>query len=109
LPVLLELAGPAAPKTRKVGLMLGFPKNELDEMEKIPAVAVEGPEAYFTEMLSRWLKWAPPNHDFPSSRTLAEALRSKLVKEEGLAYDLEQHFSETGELREGHHVEHDGL
>lgn len=99
MPVLLELVGSAAPKRREVGLKLGFLDNELKIIEAMPLLAVEGPEVCFREILSRWLKWAPENHEFLSSSTLANALRSKLVKER-LAYDLEQHFNETGELWE---------
>ena len=77
-----------------------MPDSELKVIENTPTIAVGGPEACFTEMLSRWLKWAPPNHEFPSGHALAEALRSPLVKEEELAYNLEQHFSEAGELWE---------
>lgn len=96
LSALLELVEPAAPKRMKVGLKLGFLDSELKVIEATPSLIVEGPEACFREILSRWLKRAPPEHKFPSSGTLANALR--FVKEERLAYNLEQHFNETGEL-----------
>ena len=94
--LLLELVGTVADKWKAVGLALGFSMNELKQIEATVSLTTEGPEAYFREMLSRWLKWAPPNHSLPSSHTLAKALRCKTVKEERLAYELEQYFSMTG-------------
>ena len=36
----------------------------------------EGDIAYFRVMMSQWLKWAPPNHSWPTIEALAIALRS---------------------------------
>jgi len=87
----------AAVRWKGLGLALGFRKSELDEIEATVSY-FGGPKARFRELLSRWLDWAPPKRPFPTCRSLAEALRSETVKEYGLAYDLEQQFSENGEL-----------
>ena len=90
LQLLLQLVRRAAFKWKELGLALGFLKSELDEIEATIAHAAGGPEAYLRELLSRWLDWAPPNHRLPSSRTLAEALRSETGR---VAYRLEQYFN----------------
>ena len=87
----------AAVRWKELGLALGFLKSELDEIEATVSYAAGGPKAYLRELLSRWLDWAPPK-PFPTCGSLAEALRSETVKKYRLAYDLEQQFSENGEL-----------
>ena len=48
------------------------------------------------EMLSRWLKWAPSNHPWPTLEGLALALNK--AGKESLAYDLkEQYLTQNGE------------
>ena len=98
--MLLELAGTAANKWKEFGLALGFTNSELDEIKNTPTLMAGGPEAYFRELLSRWLDWAPPNHSLPRMDTLLEALRSSTVRKERLAYDIEQQLSQIGELQE---------
>jgi len=97
LQLLLEPVGTASTNWKVLGLALGFHMSELKEIEATVALTTGGPEACFTELLSRWLDWAPPK-PFPTWRSLAEALRSETVKEYGLANDLEKEFSENGEL-----------
>ena len=98
LQLLISVVGRAATRWKEVGLVLGFLKSELDEIEKTLVLTARGPEAYFQEMLSRWLDWAPPKHYLPTTSTLVEALRSSTVRKERLAYDLELYFKEHGEL-----------
>lgn len=50
----------------------------------------EGDIAYFRVMMSQWLKWAPPNHSWPTIEALAIALRSS--GHEDLAFNLRQLF-----------------
>jgi len=88
----------AALKWKELGVALRFRKSELDEIEATVSHAAGGLKACLRELLSRWLDWAPPKRPFPTCRSLAEALRSETVKKYRLAYDLEQQFSENGEL-----------
>ena len=92
LNLLLGFVKSAAPKWREIGLALGFSMDVLDAIAAKPDTISRGPIACFTDLLSRWLKWALPNHDFPTVKTLAGALRSGTVGEERIAYDLEQGF-----------------
>ena len=74
--ILTEILRPAAPQWKTVGLALGFPDYELATIEQKPLLIPEGPPGYFREILSQWLKWAPPNHSLPTLESLAPALRS---------------------------------
>ena len=74
--ILTEILRPAAPQWKTVGLALGFPDYELATIEQKPLLIPEGPLGYFREMLSQWLKWAPPNHSLPTLESLVPALRS---------------------------------
>ena len=89
---LLRFVESAAPKWRKIGLALGFSMAVLDTIAAKPENVSQGAIACFTDLLSRWLKWAPPNHDLPTVKALAEALREGTVGEERVAYDLVQGF-----------------
>ena len=88
LQVLLDLTGKAAPEWKGVGLQLGFLANELYEIESKPLLLPGGSTAYYCELLSRWLDWAPPNHPFPTVSALAAALRK--IGKERTAYELEK-------------------
>ena len=92
LNLLLGFVKGAAANWREIGLALEFSTDVLDTITATPDNTMEGPIACFTDLLRRWLKWAPPNHHFPTVKTLAEALRSGAVWEERVAYDLEQGF-----------------
>ena len=89
---LLDFVGHAAAKWREIGGALGFSTDVLDTIAAKPENMSRGPVACFTDLLSRWLKWAPPNHDLPTLETLAKALRAGTVGEERMAYDLTQGF-----------------
>ena len=74
-------------KWRDVGEVLHF------SYEQLEAIATKGSlktdEHYMQELMSRWLKRAPPNHPLPYVEDLATALRYKSFGEERTAYDLE--------------------
>ena len=72
-------------------MALGFSKGILDMIAETPGNQRE-PIACFTDMLSRWLKWAPPKHALPTPEKLAEALRDDTVGEERMAYGLIKNF-----------------
>ena len=82
--------GHAAAKWRQIGVALKFSKNVLDTIAATSGNS--SPEDCFTDLLSRWLNWAPPNHDLPTVKTLAEALRECTVGEERMANNLMQGF-----------------
>ena len=75
LHILTEILKPAAPQWKTVGLALGFLDHELTIIEQKLLLIPEGPLGYFRDMLSQWLKWAPPNHSSPTLQSLAPALR----------------------------------
>ena len=74
--ILTEILRPATPQWRTVGLALGFVDYELATIEHTPPLIPEGPPGFFREMLSKWLKWAPPNHTSPTLENLVPALQS---------------------------------
>ena len=97
LPNLLDLLRSAVPCWRNVGVCLGFRSSELDVIERMPLLVLEGCPGYFREMLSQWLKWAPPNHLPPTILNLASALRR--TGEEAAAFNLEITFGINGLLQ----------
>ena len=81
---------PAAPQWQAVGGALGFLYSDLTIIQQSPLLIPEGPTGYFREMLSQWLKWAPPNHPWPTLEALQAALRSS--GHESLAFQLRSLF-----------------
>ena len=79
-------------KWRDVGEALKFSYDQLEAIAYERSLRTD--EHYMQELLSRWLKWAPPNHPLPCVEDLATALRS--VEEERTAYDLMQMMESTG-------------
>ena len=82
---LLKKTKSAASHWRDIGRALGFSEDSLDIISRTNGLHTE--VDYYSEMLSQWLKWAPPVHSFPTLKKFASALRS--VGEESLAYGLE--------------------
>ena len=81
-----------AAKWRALGRELGFTYNDLGDVVRCPSLHED--KDYMEELLSRWLKWAPPNHPLPCVEDLATALRS--VGEEITAYNLEGMMESNG-------------
>ena len=67
---------PATPQWRTIGGPLGFLDSDLNTIQHSPLLIPEGTMGYFREMLSQWLKWAPPNHSRPTLKALSDALHS---------------------------------
>ena len=88
--ILTEILRPATPQWKMVGLALGFLDYELATIEHKLLLIPEGPPGYFREMLSQWLKWAPPKHSSPTLESLAPALQSS--GHEDLAAKLRMSF-----------------
>ena len=90
---LLGFVGRAAAKWKQIGVALKFSKDVLDAIAVTPGnmTLID----CFTDLLSRWLKWAPPNHELPTLETLAEALRDGTVWEEKMARELIKGFQRT--------------
>ena len=61
-------------------------------MEGTLSLGMGGPLALYTELLCRWLKWAPPVHPHPTRGALAAALRDTMVEEDTLAQNVEAKF-----------------
>ena len=74
----------ASARWRNIGSALGFTHGQLEDIVQTRALHTN--EHYMCELLSRWLRWAPPNHSWPCKEDLATALRS--VGEERVAYFL---------------------
>ena len=89
---LCEAVSEAAANWRALGRELGFTHDELTEV--IRCSGLHGDKDYMDELLSRWLRWAPPKHPLPCVEDLATALRS--VGEERTAYDLMQMMESNG-------------
>ena len=81
----------AAAKWKQIGLNLRFLSSELTIIERKPMLLQEGDTDYFREMLTQWLKWAPPNHPWPTLEALSSALQN--AGEESLAYSLRKLYS----------------
>ena len=75
LHILTQRLKPATPQWKAVGLALGFLDHELTTIESKPLLVPEGTTGYFRELLSQWLKWAPPNHPSPTIKSLGDALQ----------------------------------
>ena len=99
LVILLDTLKPATPHWKTVGLALGFLDYELTTIERTPLLIAEGLNGYFREMLSQWLKWAPPNHSLPTLEALALALQS--CGHERLAVHLRPIFLQKKGISEG--------
>jgi len=90
LGILLVVCRSATPRWRAIGIHLGIEVAELDIIRSNPQLIVEGVEGYFQEMLTMWLKRAPPKHQLPCLESLAYALRN--IGEERLAMELPESF-----------------
>ena len=77
---------------RDIGEALEFSYDQLETIADKRSLKTD--EHYMQELLSRWLKRAPPNHPLPCVEDLATALRS--VGEERTAYDLMQMMESNG-------------
>ena len=55
-------------------------------IERTPLLIPERLTGYFREMLSQWLKWSPPNHSWPTLKSLELVLQRS--GHEGLAVQL---------------------
>ena len=89
----------AASKWQAVGVALGFLYSDLTIIQQSPMLIPEGPTGYFREMLSQWLKWAPPNHPWPTLGALENALRTS--GQESLALQLRLNFLQKEEKGSG--------
>ena len=89
---LCEAVREAAFNWRDVGKALKFSHDQLKAITNEKSLNTD--EHYMQELLSRWLKRAPPKHPLPCVEDLATALRS--VEEDRTAYDLEVMMESNG-------------
>ena len=89
---LFQMIKKVSARWRDVGKALEFSYDQLEAIAYERSLRTD--ERYMQELLSRWLKRAPPNHPLPCVEDLATALRS--VGEERTAYDLMQMMESTG-------------
>ena len=73
---LIDILKPVAPKWKEIGGKLNINYSDLNIIEHKPTLIIEGVTGYFREMLSIWLKWAPPNHSWPTTHNLICAVQS---------------------------------
>ena len=83
---------PAAPQWKTIGGSLGILDSNLTIIQHSPILFPEGSLGYFREMLSQWLKWAPPNHPWPTIEALVVALQNN--GQESLAVNLKSVFQQ---------------
>ena len=76
----------AAAEWKVIGDALGFLDSDLSIIQRNPILIQEGPMGYFREMLSQWLKWAPPYHSWPTIEALEAALQG--IGQENVAFQL---------------------
>jgi len=88
--ILTEILRPAAPQWQAIGGALGILQYDLNIIQHSHMLFPEGPPGYFREMLGLWLKWAPPNHPWPTIEALALAIQR--IGQEGLAANLKPTF-----------------
>ena len=88
--ILTSILKAAAPKWQTIGGALGFVNDNLTIIQRKPLLIPEGDTGYFREMLSQWLKWAPPNHYWPTITALEGAVRDS--GHESLAYNFREQF-----------------
>ena len=93
LHILTEILRPAAPQWHRIGGALGIPEYDLTIIQHNQVFTMEGPLGYLRELLSQWLKWAPPNHPWPTIEALSLAVQS--TGQEGLAFNLKSLFLQT--------------
>ena len=89
---LSEAVSEAAANWRDVGKALKFSHDQLKIIANAKSLNTD--EHYMQELLSKWLKRAPPKHPLPCVEDLATALRS--VEEDRTAYDLEVMMESNG-------------
>ena len=104
LHILTEILRPAAPQWHAIGGALGILNSDLNIIQHNQMFTSEGPPGYLREMLSQWLKWAPPNHCWPTIEALTVAVRN--TRHESLAVNLKSLFlqKKSGEYCHCHSV-----
>ena len=77
---------------KELGLQLGINFGELNVIEATRLLIPGGPAAFLQEILFRYLNFAPPSHQHPTLEKLCKALRSRAIRQDRLAFDLEQEY-----------------
>ena len=74
-----KLVGHAA-KWRDIGRALGFTEGEMNNIQSNQMLVMQGPpESYLSEMLSRWLQWAPGDGRGSTGYATKESLHAALM------------------------------
>ena len=71
-------------------MSLKFEEAVLNKIES--SISNGGPVACFSELLTRWLKRAPPKFSLPTLEALLEVLQEEDVGEYRIAYTMEKEF-----------------
>ena len=87
---ILSLLDPAAFKWESIGIALDFSTGDLHNIKHNHTLAPEGPRAFLRVLIQQWLRWTPPDHNFPTLESLYNALKSPTVDEQVLAEKLFQ-------------------
>lgn len=83
---------PTTTEWKLIGCALGMLDSELKIIAHNPLLIAGGVPSYFKEMLSQWLKWAPPHHPQPTLEALVAAVQSS--GHESLAANLKLRFEQ---------------
>ena len=92
----LQKLEPATPKWKTIVLALGFQYDQLNVIERKPMLIPEGDSDYICDiMLNQWLKWAPPNHEWPtvSKKTLPLTSEQSSYRGKVFVYTMYGSFS----------------
>ena len=88
---LMKLIRSFSNKWHDIGLGLGFPPSELNQISSNPSLFMSAPASFLKELLSQWVQWPTANHPTkPTLRALCETLRSSLVGLGSLANKVER-------------------
>ena len=90
---IFEVTKHACPKWKSIGRNLGFTQDELSSIKRVTGQYDD--EDFYADMLSRWLDWAPPNHNFPTAQDLSSALRKAGKEKHAFALSQKYCNSET--------------
>ena len=92
---IVELLSTASEKWKSIGLQLGLSMSDLNKIGELPN---SDPVNRLSAMIDEWLKG---NGNQRTPKTLAEALKSKSVRERKLAESVENKYGKEEEVESG--------
>lgn len=78
--ILFEQLDSSAIHWEKIGMALGFLCNEIHTIRSVPMNVIVGPRGCLSEIVSRWLCWAPGDSRGSKDFATLEALKEAVTK-----------------------------